>query len=104
VKTGKSLEVIFLTALVILLGYVAHTRGLLPRLRAAPATLDGRFLKEEAWIVDQIVRDITEMSADPAKSAAVSIQLRDGIYDVARASQVRGQEPRADRLCVYCSC
>jgi hypothetical protein len=83
VKTRKSLEVLFLTALVILLGYVAHTRGLLPRLRAAPATLDGRFLKEEAWIVDEIVRDITEMSAYPAKSAAVSIQPRDGIYDVA---------------------
>ena len=82
-KSRKSLEVIFLTALVILLGYVANTRRLLPRLRAAPATLDGRFSKEEAWIVDEIVRDITEMSAYPAKGAAVSIQPRDGMYEIA---------------------
>ena len=83
-QTRRSLDVIFLTLLVILLGYLAKTRGLLPRLGAVPVTLDGRFLKEEAWIVDEIVRDITEMSAYPSKgAAALSIHPHDGIYDIA---------------------
>ena len=86
-QTRRALDVVFLTVLVILLGYLAKTGGLLPRLGAVPVALDGPFLKEEAWIVDEIVRDITEMSASPSKgTAALSIHPRDGVYDIARGA------------------
>jgi tetratricopeptide (TPR) repeat protein len=63
--------------LVVLLGFlveIIYTRGFGTRLGAKAAALDAPFTTEEAWIVDEIVHDITEMSAYPGKPPAATIQ------------------------------
>src|SRR5262245_18018058 len=76
------------TLLVLLLGILAeiiYTRGFGARLGAKAGGLDAPFTTEEAWVVDEIVRDVTEMSAYPDKPPAATIEeVRSGggIYRV----------------------
>ena len=53
---------------------IIYTRGFGTRLGAKTASLAEPFTTEEAWVVDEIVRDITEMSAYPRSAPAVKIQ------------------------------
>jgi tetratricopeptide (TPR) repeat protein len=79
--------------LVVLLGVlfqILYTRGFGMRLGAKVAPLAEPFTTEEAWIVDEIVRDITEMSAHPAAAPAVQIQETQpgsGMYRVSVGSR-----------------
>ena len=61
--------------LVVLLGVlfrIVYTRGFGTRLGAQAAPLAKPFTTEEAWVVDEIVRDITEMSAYPKQAPKVT--------------------------------
>lgn len=51
-----------LVCLCIALGRIAYTRAIGLRFLAQPAALADGFTTEEAWVVDEIVRDITEMA------------------------------------------
>src|SRR4051812_47752573 len=69
-------KVVTTAVLVCLLGVliqIVYTRGLGMRLGAAPAALSAPFTTEEAWVVDEIVRDITELSSYPQAAPAVTI-------------------------------
>src|SRR5258706_114668 len=73
-------------SLVCLLGFLiqlVYTRGFW-RLGATPAPLAAPFTTEEAWVVAEIVRDITEMSAYPQSAPPTSIEPAPnaGIYRV----------------------
>jgi hypothetical protein len=72
------LSLIILTLLVATFGRIVYVRGLGLRMGAAPASLHTRYASEEAWVVDEIVRDITEMSAYPAKATIPSISAEAG--------------------------
>ncbi|HEX7795807.1 MAG TPA: hypothetical protein VF456_15700, partial [Vicinamibacterales bacterium] len=83
--TRKIVTSTLLVGLLAVLGWIVHTRGFGTRLGAKTATLAPPFTTEEAWIVDEIVRDITEMSAYPKASPVVTIkEVRPGggIYRV----------------------
>lgn len=75
--------------LVVLLGFLAkivYTRGFGARLGAKAAPLAAPFTTEEAWVVDEIVRDITEMSAYPRSAPPVQVtdvQRGSGVFRVA---------------------
>jgi hypothetical protein len=82
-------RLVFLAALIAVLIYIANTRGLGLRLGGAPAALHGPFATEEAWIVDDIARDIAEMDAYPARGpikVAVTLSNVAGVYHVATAA------------------
>jgi hypothetical protein len=81
----KAFSSFVLVALVCALGGIAYSRGLFIHLGAAPAVLNGPYSTEEAWVVNEIVRDITEMSAYPGPSSApvVTPGEQEGRYRVA---------------------
>jgi len=86
VPIRKTVSILVLTVLIAILAYLAHARGLRPALGGPTAALEGRFAKEEAWIVDEIVRDVTEMSAYPSAAGTVTIESSgDGTYRVSVA-------------------
>ena len=89
VPLRKTISVLVLIFLIAVLAYIANARGLRPALGGPPAVLEGRFVKEEAWIVDEIVHDITEMAAYPTKvRGEVTIaRSAEGIYRVGVGSQ-----------------
>src|SRR6266511_390778 len=64
----KALTSISLFALLSIFASITLSRGLGVRLGAEPATLQSPYGTEEAWVVNEIVRDITEMSAYPKRS------------------------------------
>src|SRR5262245_54029013 len=82
-------KLIFLGLLLIPLTALVYTRGIGLRLGAAPTQLSAPFTTEEAWIVDEIVRDIAEMSAYPGRAEqsgpTVSSTTDFGLYSVALA-------------------
>jgi hypothetical protein len=76
------------TLLVCLIGvgaYLVQQGGLGVRLGARPMALAAPFTTEEAWVVDEIVRDITEMSAFPAvpSDPDIRVDAQAGVYFVA---------------------
>jgi hypothetical protein len=76
---------IFLTAV---LGAVVYTRVPGLRLRAAASHVNGPYATEEAWIVNEIVRDVVEMATYPAGTTppAVTSENDDGLYRVSLAN------------------
>ncbi|HET9832831.1 MAG TPA: PDZ domain-containing protein [Vicinamibacterales bacterium] len=72
-KIRKILTSILLVALLAVLLQIVYTRGFGLRLGAKAAPLAAPFTTEEAWVVDEIVRDITEMSAYPRSAPPVKI-------------------------------
>ena len=66
------------------LSVVVYTRYPSVQLRAASSRLKGPYPTEEAWIVNEIVRDVVEMAAYPAKATipAVASASDDGQYRV----------------------
>lgn len=61
---------------------IVYTRGFGLRLGAKAASLAAPFTTEEAWVVDEIVRDINEMSAHPRPALPVKVT------DVQRGSSI----------------
>src|SRR6476620_5157117 len=65
---------------------IVHTNGP-AQLGASPSQLATPFTTEEAWIVDEIVRDIAEMSAYPGSPARgwpkVAAGAETGLYTIA---------------------
>jgi tetratricopeptide (TPR) repeat protein len=60
-STRKRLEVLALVALAAVLGYFVSQRiGM--RMGGSPSSLTSRFESEDAWILDEIVRDLAEMA------------------------------------------
>src|SRR5881628_2918567 len=57
---------VFILLLSVLI-HIAYTRGISLQLGGPVAALHGPNPTEESWIVGEIVRDVTEMSAYPAK-------------------------------------
>lgn len=88
--TRKIVSGALLVVLVGILFQIVYTRGFGMRLGAKVAPLAEPFTTEEAWIVDEIVRDITEMSAYPAAASAVQIQETQpnaGVYRISVGSR-----------------
>ena len=88
--TRKILSGALLVVLLGVLSQILYTRGLGTRLGAKVAPLAEPFTTEEAWVVDEIVRDITEMSAYPAAASAVHVQEtqpNSGLYRIAVGSR-----------------
>jgi PDZ domain-containing protein len=73
VKLRKILTSVLLVALLGILVQIVYSRGFGLRLGAKAAPLAAPFTTEEAWVVDEIVRDITEMSAYPRSATPVKI-------------------------------
>ncbi len=64
-------------------GRLAYSRAYRVFFTAKPATLAAPYTTEEAWIVDEIVRDITEMASGTATaSPTVLAAAQSGIYSV----------------------
>ena len=64
-------------------GRLAYSRAYRVFFAAKPATLAAPYTTEEAWIVDEIVRDITEMGSGTAStSPTVLAAAQPGIYSV----------------------
>ena len=66
-------RLVVLVLLFAVLTHIVYTRGLGWRLGGAPATLRGPYANEEAWVVGEIARDVTEMASFPAKPSAAPI-------------------------------
>ena len=78
-KSVNSTVLILLTAV---LGFLVYTRAPGFRLRAQSSRVYGPYETEEAWIVNEIVRDVVEMAAYPARKLlpAVAAASADGLY------------------------
>jgi len=86
VKIRTLLTSVLLVALLGILAQIVYTRGFGLHLGAKAAPLAAPFTTEEAWVVDEIVRDITEMSAHPRPAPAVKVtdvQRGSGVFRVA---------------------
>jgi tetratricopeptide (TPR) repeat protein len=97
VPNRKTVTIAILLILVAIFAKITYTRGFPVQPGAAPAALQGPFTTEEDWVVTEIVRDITEMSAypeKPAQNVSVTPDLRldlwapDAFSAVARAALV----------------
>ena len=64
----RASRLLVLAVLITTLAAIVRQRGLGLHLGGAPVALQGPYATEESWIVGEIVRDITEMSAYPARS------------------------------------
>lgn len=77
-------------ALLVLLGIfgrLAYSRAYRVFFAAKPATLAAPYSTEETWVVDEIVRDITEMgSGSTTSSPLVLAAAQPGVYSVAVAT------------------
>src|SRR5437762_9885080 len=87
---GKSVQI---AALVVLAGglvAVASRQGLGWKLGGKPGTIEAEYKTENAWIVTEIARDITEMSAANALSGSAPLvhvrMSQPGLYSVAADS------------------
>jgi len=78
----RVLRLVVLALLLGILATIASRRGFGLHLGGAPAALQGPHSTEEAWILDAIVRDITEMSAYPAKPLDFALAPVPGGYRV----------------------
>ena len=102
-----SVRKIFSSALLVgllgILGQIIYTRGFGTRLGAKAVPLAAPFTTEEAWVVDEIVRDITEMSVYPRSAPAVEIQdVRNnaGMYSVGVGGAAPFELDLRNDLCV----
>ena len=76
-----------LLVLLAVFGRLAYSRAYRVFFAATPATLAAPYTTEEAWVVDEIVRDITEMgSGAAAVELTVLAAAQPGIYTVAAAT------------------
>src|ERR1700676_4487476 len=80
-----------LTLLVGALPPAVHAQQPPVHLGGPPAQIPGKYWTEESWIVNQIVLDITEMSAYAAKPSARPIEIivetvRPGLYRLSGAA------------------
>ena len=82
------LSTVVLVLLVAILGKIGYSRGFRLLFDARPATLATSYVTEEAWIVDEIVRDVTEMSVGQADGAAPTVlaSAQPDTYTVSAAS------------------
>src|ERR1700722_10860824 len=81
-RTGiKSIALILLT---LVLGAIVYARFSSLRLRAASSHVNGPYATEEAWIVNEIVRDVVEMAAYPAGTTPPTVTSASdaGLYRV----------------------
>src|SRR5262245_40474123 len=88
--TRKVVSGALLVVLIAILLQIIYTRGFGMRLGAKVAPLAEPFTTEEAWIVDEIVQDITEMSAYPNAASTVQIQETQpnaGVYRISVGSR-----------------
>src|SRR5438445_5158150 len=69
-KRTNSIALILFT---LVLGAIVYTRFPSLHLRAASSHVNGPYPTEEAWIVNEIVRDVVEMSAYPAGMTAPAV-------------------------------
>jgi hypothetical protein len=91
---SRPIRVFLLVSVLFAVGFVAYSRGSDLRLGGAPATLHGEYSSEEAWIVTEIVRDITEMSAYAGGKSVSGKAIRldtvdDGIYRIPAQGPLR---------------
>ena len=63
-------RLVILAVLLAVFASIAYSRGFGMRLGGAPASLQGPYSSEEAWVVGEIVRDISGMSLFPARLSA----------------------------------
>jgi tetratricopeptide (TPR) repeat protein len=84
VANRRNFGILALLTLLAVLGVIVYQRGFGTRLGGPPAKLQSAYATEAAWIVGEIVRDVAEMSAYPAKPGAVSASPSDagGTYRV----------------------
>src|SRR5476649_2666840 len=78
---------VILVVLAVALGAVVYMRFPGLRLRSA-SRVSGPYATEEAWIVNEIVRDVVEIAAYPSRTAAppdVTPVSADGLYRVSLA-------------------
>jgi hypothetical protein len=64
-------RLVILALLLAVFTHIAYTRGLGWRLGGAPAALRGPYATEEAWVVGEIARDVTEMASFPGRPSAL---------------------------------
>jgi hypothetical protein len=86
--TWSKARFVLLALLLAVLSHIVYTRGLGWGLGGAPAALRGPYSSEEAWVVGEIARDVTEMASFPATAPPPSVQPVAGQsarYRVARA-------------------
>ena len=75
---------IALLVLLAVFGRLAYSRAYRVFFAAKPATLAAPYTTEEAWVVDEIVRDITEMGSGSATSSPLVLaSAQPGVYSVA---------------------
>jgi tetratricopeptide (TPR) repeat protein len=68
--TWARARIVILAVVVAIFAHMAYSRGFGMRLGGAPASLEGPYSTEEAWIIGEIVSDIAEMSSFPATLSA----------------------------------
>ena len=64
---------ITLLVLLAVFGRLAYSRAYRVFFAAKPATLAAPYTTEEAWVVDEIVRDITEMGSGSATGFVLDV-------------------------------
>lgn len=79
----NAVSTVVLVCLLGVLGWLGYARLFRVIVRARPAPLAAPFTTEEAWVIDEIVRDVTEMAA-PAAPQTVTVRgaARPGTYVV----------------------
>jgi len=84
VVNRRSFSLVALVVLLATLGYIVYQRGFGVRLGGPPAAIQGPYKTEEAWIVGEIVQDVAEMAAYPAKPGSVTVAAAEaaGTYQV----------------------
>jgi hypothetical protein len=81
--TWSKARFVVLALLLVVFATIAYTRGLGWRLGGAPASLHGPYSTEEAWVVGEISRDVTEMASFPERTSdvpAVSLDLKGRLW------------------------
>jgi tetratricopeptide (TPR) repeat protein len=81
----NAVSTVVLVSLLGVLGWLGYSRLFRVIVRAKPAALAAPYTTEEAWVIDEIVRDVTEM-ASPAAPGSVSVRAgaRPDTYVVSR--------------------
>ena len=89
---SRTVRLIVLGLLVATLSSIVYKRGFGWRLGASPARLESPYSTEEAWIVGEIVRDITEMSSYPSAPSPTLTSApagsAEGVYSVSFGTNV----------------
>lgn len=94
---SKCARIVALACLVAVLSAVIYSRGFGLQLGGTPATLAGEHKTEEDWIVTEIVRDITEMSAFAHSGSINDVRAtvqsgRNGVYRISAPGVLNGDQ------------